>query len=116
VIPTIPDVLSTYGIPQIQTHIAKFGKELGRELFELGLVITKYKSNSAVHRTTVRNLRRDPNVPHVLPEYLAESNQIAASAEFHPYSTLKVKYGNAGQFDQMRAITQNILTEAQAKL
>lgn len=116
IIPTIPDVLSTYGIPQIQTHIKKFGEEIGRHIVELGLVITKYKSNSSVHRRTVMSLRRDPNIQNVLPVYLAESNQIAAAAEFHAYGTLKVKYGNQGQFDSFKSITQSILTEAQDKL
>lgn len=116
IIPTIPDVLSTYGIPQIQTRIEEFGKELGRSIVELGLVITKYKSNSSIHRTTIRNLRRDPHIQNVLPVYLGESNSIAASAQFEPYGTLKGKYGNAGQFDQLREITKHIMTEAEAKL
>lgn len=89
IIPTIPDVLSTYGIPQIQTFIEQFAEGLGRKILELGLVITKYKSNSAIHRTTVRNLRRDRSIQNVLPVYLAESNSIAASAEFRDYGTLE---------------------------
>ena len=116
IIPTIPDVLSTYGIPQIQSRIKEFGGELGRKIVELGLVITKYKSNSSIHRTTIRNLRRDPEIQNVLPVYLAESNSIAASAQFEPYGTLKTKYGNAGQFDQLREIAKTIMTEAEAKL
>lgn len=52
----------------------------------------------------------------MLPVYLAESNSIAASAQFEPYGTLKTKYGNAGQFDQLREITKTIMTEAEAKL
>lgn len=116
IIPTIPDVLSTYGIPQIQKRIKEFGGEIGREIVELGLVITKYKSNSSIHSTTIKNLRRNRLIQNVLPVYLNESNAIAASAQFEPYSTLKTKYGNAGQFDQLREITQTIMTEAEAKL
>lgn len=116
IIPTIPDHLSTYGIPQIQNRVRKFGEEIGRDIVELGVVITKFKSNSAVHRSTTRRLRRDPTIQNVLPHYINESNAIAAAAEFVPYGTLKSKYGNQGQFDQFRGLTTDVMTEAQEKL
>ena len=116
IIPTIPDHLSTYGIPQIQNRVRKFGDEIGRNIVELGVVITKYKANSAVHRATTKRLRRDPTIAHVLPSYINEANSVAASAEFVPYGTLKGKYGNQGQFDQFRGLTTDVMTEAQEKL
>ncbi|MEP9417652.1 ParA family protein [Gordonia sp. VNQ95] len=116
IIPTIPDHLSTYGIPQIQNRVRRFGDEIGREIFELGVVITKYKANSAVHRSTTKRLRRDPSIQNVLPSYINESNSIAAAAEFTSYGTLKVKYGNQGQFDQFRSLATDVMTEAQEKL
>ncbi|MCZ4080290.1 AAA family ATPase [Rhodococcus sp. H36-A4] len=116
IIPTIPDFLSTYGIPQIQTYIEKFADQLGRSIIELGLVITKYKSNSSVHTTVLRNLRRNQDIQHVLPPYLPEANSIAMAADFKPFGTLRVKYGNQGQYDKFKELTRTILTEAQAKL
>ncbi|MBA5848845.1 ParA family protein [Gordonia amicalis] len=116
IIPTIPDVLSTYGIPQIQTRVRKIGDEIGRTIVELGVVITKYKANSAVHRSTALRLRRDPTIQHVLPSYINEANSVAAAAEFTPYGTLRGKYGNQGQFDQFRGLAMDVMTEAQEKI
>jgi chromosome partitioning protein len=115
-IPTIPDVLSTYGIPQIQRRVKEFSDEIGRQIIELGVVITKYRSSSTIHQTTVMRLRRDPSIQNVLPTYLHESNSIAGAAEYRPYGTLKIKYGTHGQFDQFRGLAQNIIVEADDKL
>jgi len=56
-IPTIPDTLSTYGIPQIVKSIEQFSRE--RPLLKircLGLVVTKYYSRSEAHVRGYNNL------------------------------------------------------------
>jgi chromosome partitioning protein len=115
-VPTIPDVLSTYGIGQVQTQIARFAEELGRPIVELGVVVSKFRANAAVHRETVLRLRRDPSIAHVLPGYLGESNAIAAAARFDRWPSLRARYGGRGQFEQFRELARTVLVEAEHKL
>ncbi|MCK0089975.1 AAA family ATPase [Rhodococcus sp. F64268] len=116
IVPTIPDILSTYGIPQLQKRVARFSDRTGHSIRELGLVITKYRSASNLHRTIIEQLQRDDTIASVVPAWIPEANQIAASAEFVPYGTLKRKYGGAGQFDALRMLTETILMNAQVYL
>jgi chromosome partitioning protein len=48
-IPTVPDVLSTYGIPQIIKKIYNFKIARNLRIECLGLIITKYSSSSTTH-------------------------------------------------------------------
>jgi chromosome partitioning protein len=109
IIPTIPDVLSTYGIPQIQRRVREFGNSLGETITELGIIITKYRVASSVHRNTVQRLEHDENLPPVFGAYIPEGNQIAQSAEFVAYGTLRQKYGYQGQFDIFHAVTKEFI-------
>ncbi|OWY83799.1 ParA family protein [Rhodococcus sp. BUPNP1] len=115
-VPTIPDILSTYGIPPLQTKIQEFAKRTGHTVREIGLVITKYRSASNLHRTIIEQLQRDERIANVVPAWVPEANQIAASAEFVPYGTLKRKYGNTGQYDALRILTETIMMNAQVYL
>jgi chromosome partitioning protein len=56
-IPTIPDALSTYGIPQIIDNIHQFTQDRPQLKIKcLGLVITKYASNLSAHKRGIENL------------------------------------------------------------
>ena len=55
-IPTVPDTLSTYGIPQIIRTIDQFTKERPLNITCLGLIITKFDSRSNSHARGRRNL------------------------------------------------------------
>jgi chromosome partitioning protein len=114
IIPTIPDVLSTYGIPQIQARVRAFADNLGETITELGIIITKYRAASTVHRNTITRLENDPQLPVVLEPYVPEGNIIAASAEYSLTSTLKQKYGYAGHFGVFRELTKQFITEVEA--
>lgn len=108
IIPTIPDVLSTYGIPQIITRISKFGKTIGETIQPFGIVISKYREQSTVHRNTLSRLRGSANPP-VFETVIKENDQIAGSAEFKDVSTLRQKYGYQGQFNSYLALANEIV-------
>lgn len=55
-IPTIPDTLSTYGIPQIVKTIHQFTQERPLKIKCIGLVVTKFDSRSSAHERGMRNL------------------------------------------------------------
>jgi chromosome partitioning protein len=109
IIPTIPDVLSTYGIPQIQQRVKAFADNLGERIAEIGIVITKYRAASTVHRNTIARLQDDPDLPVVFDTWVPETNQIAASAEYADRATLRQKYGYQGQYDTLRALTKEFI-------
>ena len=116
IIPTIPDVLSTYGIPQIQRRVKAFADDLGKRIEEIGIIITKYRAASVVHQNTAVGLVNDANLPAVLSAYVPEGNQLAASAEFVGRSTLRQKYGYQGQYETFKALTEEFMSLVEEKV
>jgi chromosome partitioning protein len=55
-IPTIPDALSTYGMPQIVRSIHDFARQRSLRIRCLGLVVTKFDPRSSVHNLNVQAL------------------------------------------------------------
>lgn len=109
IIPTIPDVLSTYGIPQIQKRVRQFAEGIGEDITEIGIVVSKYRAASTLHRNTVDRLNANAELPPIFSRTIPEANDIASSAEYASASTLKQKYGYAGRFDDFRALTAEFI-------
>lgn len=109
IIPTIPDVLSTYGIPQIQRRVSDFADSISEEIAEIGIVITKYRAASTLHNNTIDRLQKDPDIPTVFNSWIPEANDIAASAEFTSRGTLRQKYGYQGKFDAFKDLTREFM-------
>ena len=107
VIPTIPDVLSTYGIPQILTRVEQFSKEIAEEIEPLGIVVTKYQANSTVHRNTLKRLNANGSPP-VFNTIIPQSNQYAAAAEHGSSMTLRQKWGYGGLADKFDALVHEV--------
>lgn len=109
IIPTIPDILSTYGIPQIQTRVKAFAADADTTIAELGIVVSKYREASTVHRTTVERLEDDPDLPPVFETRIPEGNAYAAGVEFTKRSTLRQKYGYQGGYEVFRALAREVI-------
>jgi chromosome partitioning protein len=108
-IPTIPDILSTYGIPQIVQRVREFSEEIGQDIDPLGIVATKYDTRSTVHKNTLRQLKGSNKLPPVFETIVPQANQSAAAAEYTGYSTIKQKWGYGGLADHFRSLGQEIL-------
>jgi len=108
IIPTIPDVLSTYGIPQIVKRVKDFACEIGEQIEPYGIVISKYRAQLKLHANTVRRLKNNSDAP-VFETIISESGHIAEAAEFTQLSTLRQKYGYQGQYDTYYKLTEEIM-------
>jgi len=113
IIPTIPDVLSTYGIPQIINRITDFSNSIGEIIEPLGIVVSKYRAQSTIHKNIVRQLKREKDAP-LFNTIIPENNQIAAAAEHVAVSTLRQKWGYQGQFDVYKEITSEFIDRLSA--
>jgi chromosome partitioning protein len=107
-IPTIPDILSTYGIPQIVKRVRDFSEEVGEEIEPLGIVATKYDSRSTVHKNTLRQLRSSNKLPPLFETIIPQANQFGAAAEHAGHSTVKQKWGYSGLADHFKTLAQEI--------
>ena len=108
IIPTIPDVLSTYGIPQIITRINKFSKELERDIKPLGIIVTKYRGQSSVHRRTLEKLKEEIDCK-LFNTIFKENDNIANAAEYINKATVRQKWGYNGQVDNFISLAKEII-------
>ncbi len=108
VIPTIPDVLSTYGIPQILNRAKAFSDNIGEAIEPLGVIISKFRDQSSLHRETVKRLRADEEKLHVFKTKIPERNTTALAAEHTLQQTFRQRYGYDGNYDTFQAITREL--------
>jgi len=108
IIPTIPDVLSTYGIPQIADRVSEFSATIGEPIESLGIVVTKYQAQMGLHRRTLAELRRGKDAD-VFRTVIPQRQGIAEAAEFVPVSTLRQKWGYQGEYKALAALTKEIM-------
>lgn len=103
-IPTIPDKLSIYGLPQIIRSIHKFAGIRHLNIKCLGLVITKYQKKSTRHNNVIayelparfkdsfRKVNLDP--APIFKTFIPQANQIMDAMDFErELGTFKEKYG-----------------------
>ena len=57
VIPTVPDVLSTYGIPEIFYLVEHYSEIWKKPIYPLGVVATKVRNNSRVHTGKLEDMK-----------------------------------------------------------
>ncbi len=111
IIPTIPDILSTYGIPQIVTRVGEFSEEIAEMIEPLGIVVTKFQANSSVHANVLRNLRAGEDAP-VFKTIIPQANDIAAAADHVTYArTLKQKYGYRSTAEAYEKLAKEIIAK-----
>ncbi len=112
IIPTIPDFMSTYGIPQIVKRVREFSDEITETIDPLGIVVTKYRSRTSVHENSLRRLRSEKDAP-MFDTMIRQANDIAGAAEYQNYDrrTLKQKYGYRGLADSYQSLAKEIIAK-----
>lgn len=123
IIPTVPDILSTWGIFPIVQHIAQLAADLERPIPPLGIVATRVQNN-ALHKRVLDDLQtrrlgrflKHPDVvqPPLFEAQIPQSVTVARAAEFSAgLRTLATKYGDASK--AYSNLTKEILNRCENK-
>ena len=124
VIPTIPDIVSTWGIYQIVDNIQRFASDMGRPIPPLGIVATKVQSNN-LHRRVIEDLKHcrlgrfaetgTLTQPSMFESTIPQTVAVARGAEVDAdLRTFKGKYGNA--YLPLQQLAREIKTACQRKV
>jgi chromosome partitioning protein len=108
VIPTVPDHLSTYGIPQICNRAGAFAENIGEAIEPLGVVISKFRAESSLHKETVKRLRANKQNLHVFKTIIPERNSTAMAVEHAPRQTFRQRYGYDGNYDVYDSLAKEL--------
>ncbi len=116
VIPTIPDIVSTWGIYQIVENVERFAQDIGLPIPPLGIVATKVQSNN-LHQRVIADLKaqrlgrfsesdglqQPPLFNSNIPQAVAVARGADVDADIR---TFKGKYGTA--YDALFTLTLEI--------
>ncbi|CFX12712.1 P-loop containing nucleoside triphosphate hydrolase [Syntrophomonas zehnderi OL-4] len=114
IIPTIPDILSTYGIPQIVNRIERLKSETGIPIQPLGLVISKFREQSNTHKAQTPLLRLNAHrdgYQRVLETVIPEGTRAAAVMDSTlNFTSLHDKYGYDNPYRHYQSLTEEVLS------
>jgi chromosome partitioning protein len=116
VIPTIPDILSTWGIYQIVENVQRFAEDIGRAVPALGIVATKVQRNN-LHTRVMDDLKARRlgrfgeggalKQPPLFVSNIPQTVNVARGADVDAdIRTFRGKYGNA--YDSIRGLAKEI--------
>lgn len=116
-IPYIPDILSTYGIPQILGRVDNFKRETKSSISPIGIVISMYREQSKLHKSMVPELKNRASlpptdkkwVPRIFDTIIPLTVRTAESADFSAgVNTLKQKYGYGTVFKDYENLAKEL--------
>lgn len=123
VIPTIPDIVSTWGIYQIVDNVSRFAHDIGRAIPALGIVATKVQKNN-LHRRVLSDLAAGrlgrfgeaatlPQ-PKLFTNSIPQTVAVARGAEVEAdFRTFKGKYGDA--YEPLKFLTAELRLACEKK-
>lgn len=116
-IPCIPDILSTYGIPIILETVGHFASERRLNLRPLRIVVAMYRAQTKLHNSVLQTLEEKANEKNIEKRYPQKFKTIiplaikaAEAAEFSAtVNTLKQKYGYGGLYESYSELAKEFL-------
>jgi chromosome partitioning protein len=112
-IPVVPDILSTLGVPLVLDRMADFALRAQHEIFGLGIVVSRFRATSKLHKQTVMSMRRDaiPGIhPPIFNSIITEDLGVAEAADVEEtVGTLRQKFGGAAPHRQFSALADEYL-------
>jgi len=112
-IPVVPDILSTLGVPLVLDRMADFALRAQHEIFGLGIVVSRFRATSKLHKQTVMSMRRDaiPGIhPPIFNSIITEDLGVAEAADVEEtVGTLRQKFGGTAPHRQFSALADEYL-------